>query len=183
MNKKHEIIETATQISWTGRAVTRKRIKDEFFKDSTRISELQSDLAKQETNDCAVRAFMVSLGISYDQAHKFVKDNFKRENRKGTYTQMYMDNILGRQKNGYKMRLMGYHPSRAWGDRKKLLNPKYKKETGYTVKSFMEQHPVGRYFIVVKGHALALVDGVLYGNQDEQYNGFRRQVHYIIECK
>jgi len=30
---------------------------------------------------------------------------------------------------------------------------------------------------------LALVDGVLYGNGGEQYNGFRRTVHYVIECK
>jgi len=47
----------------------------------------------------------------------------------------------------------------------------------------MEQHPIGRYFIIVKGHALALVDGVLYGNFNEQYNGFRREVHYVIQCK
>jgi len=64
-----------------------------------------------------------------------------------------------------------------------LVNPKYKKETGYTVKPFMEQHPVGRYIIIVKGHALALVDGVLYGNSSEQYNGFRRTIHYVIQCK
>lgn len=81
------------------------------------------------------------------------------------------------------MRLMGYHPTRSFGGRKKLTNPKYKKETGYTVKSFMEQHPKGNYFMIVKGHALALVDGILYGNSDEQYNGFRRQVHYVIKCQ
>ena len=183
MAKKHDIIETTTHTNFYGRTITRKKIKDEFFKNSVKISESQSNLAKSETNDCVVRAFMMTLDLSYDKAHKFVAEKFKRVNRKGTYTQMYMKNILGCQKNGYKMNLMGYHPSRVFGDRKKLLNPKYKKETGYTVKSFMEQHPVGRYFIIVKGHALALVDGVLYGNSDEQYNGFRRQVHYVIECK
>jgi len=183
MAKKHEIIETTIETSWAGRTITRKKIKDEFFKDSIHISESQSDLAKKENNDCVVRAFMVILDLPYEKAHKFVADKFKRENRKGTYTQMYLENILNHQKNGYKMTLMGYHPSRAFGDRKKLLNPKYKKETGYTVKSFMEQHPVGRFFIMVKGHALALVDGVLYGNGSEQYNGFRRQVHYVIQCK
>ena len=94
-----------------------------------------------------------------------------------------LENILGKQKNGKRMRLMGYHPTRSFGGRKKLTNPKYKKETGYTVKSFMEQHPKGNYFMIVKGHALALVDGILYGNSDEQYNGFRRQVHYVIKCQ
>ena len=37
--------------------------------------------------------------------------------------------------------------------------------------------------MIVKGHALALVDGILYGNSDEQYNGFRRQIHYVIKCQ
>jgi len=183
MAKKYNIIETTTEKTFFGRTITRKKIKDQFFGDSNVISESQSELAKKETNDCVVRAFMMALDLPYDKAHKFVADKFKRENRKGTYTQMYMENILGRQKNGYKMNLMGYHPKYAFGKRKKLVNPKYKKETGYTVKSFMEQHPVGRYFIIVKGHALALVDGVLYGNGGEQYNGFRRTVHYVIKCK
>lgn len=183
MAKKHDIIDTTTQITWTGKKITRKKIKDGLFKDSKQISESQSELAKNETNDCVVRAFMVSLDLSYDKAHKFVADKFNRHSRKGTYTNVYLKNILDCQKNGYKMTLMGYHPSQAFGYRKKLVNPNYKKETGYTVKSFMEQHTVGRYFIIVKGHALALVDGVLYGNQSEQYNGFRRQVHYVIQCK
>lgn len=183
MAKRHNIIETTTETTFFGRTITRKKIKDQFFGDSIVISESQSLLAKKENNDCVVRAFMMALDLPYDKAHKFVADKFKRVNRKGTYTQMYMENILGRQKNGYKMNLMGYHPKYAFGKRKKLVNPKYKKETGYTVKSFMEQHPVGRYFIIVKGHALALVDGVLYGNSGEQYNGFRRTVHYVIECK
>ena len=183
MAKRHNIIETTTETTFFGRTITRKKIKDQFFGDSNVISESQSQLAKKETNDCVVRAFMMALDLPYDKAHKFVADKFKRVNRKGTYTQMYMENILGRQKNGYKMNLMGYHPKYAFGKRNKLVNPKYKKETGYTVKSFMEQHPVGRYFIIVKGHALALVDGVLYGNSGEQYDGFRRTVHYVIECK
>ena len=183
MAKKHNIIETTTHTNFFGRTITRKKIKDEFFKDSIEISESQSKLAKAETNDCVVRAFMMALDLPYDKAHKFVQDKFNRVNRKGTYTARYLSNVVGHQKNGYKMTLMGYHPKQAFGSRKKLVNPKYKKETGYTVKSFMEQHPVGRYFIIVRGHALALVDGVLYGNYSEQFDGFRRPVHYVIQCK
>jgi len=183
MIKKHNIIETTTEVTFYGNTITRKKIKDDFFRNSNTISESQSQLAKSENNDCVVRAFMMALDLPYDKAHKFVENKFKRENRKGTHVSKYLNNILGRQKNGYKMNLMGYHPKYAFGKRKKLVNPKYKKETGYTVKSFMEQHPVGRYFMIVKGHALALVDGVLYGNSGEQYNGFRRTVHYVIECK
>lgn len=177
-----QIIETTTVTRW-GRTQTTKKIKDELFRDSNVIARQGSVLAKSETNDCVVRAFMVALDLSYDEAHKFVEKKFNRQRRKGTYTSVYLKNVIGRQKNGKKMKLMGYHPTKAYGDRKKLVNPKYKKETGYTVKSFMEQHPVGRYFMIVNRHALALVDGVLYGNSDEQFNGFRRPVHYVVECK
>jgi hypothetical protein len=183
MAKKYDIIETTTVETRWGGEVTRKKIKDTYFRDSNVIAQSQSKVAKSERNDCVVRAFMMSLDLPYDKAHKFVSDKFNRTNCKGTYTSVYLKNILGKQKNGKKMRLMGYHPTKSFGGRKKLTNPKYKKETGYTVKSFMEQHPKGNYFMIVKGHALALVDGILYGNSDEQYNGFRRQVHYVIKCQ
>lgn len=182
MAKNKNIIETTTVKTWSGRTVTRKKIKDEFFVNSNVVAESSSELAKKETNDCVVRAFMMALDLPYDKAHKFVADKFNRVNRRGTYTSQYLKNVIGRVKNGYRMSLMGYHPRYAFGDRKKLVNPKYSKETGYTVKSFMEQYPKGRYFIIVKGHALALVDGVLYGNGDEQFNGFRRTVHYVVKC-
>ena len=109
MAKRHNIIETTTETTFFGRTITRKKIKDEFFKDSSVISESQSEIAKKETNDCVVRAFMVALDLSYDKSHKFVADKFNRVNRNGTYTRRYLNNILGRQKNGFKMRLMGFY--------------------------------------------------------------------------
>ena len=144
-------IETTTRKDYYGNK-SQQKIKDDFFKDSNVISTSQSDLAKSERNDCVVRAFMMALDLPYDKAHKFVETKLKRQPRKGTYTRCYIKNILGRQKNGYKMRLMGLHPKYQRKGEKKLVNPKYKKETGYTVKSFMEQHPTGRYFMIVRGH-------------------------------
>jgi hypothetical protein len=183
MARKNNIIETTTKVNHWGQTVTTKKIKDELFRNSMDISESQSDLAKKETNDCVVRAFMFALNLSYEKAHSFVADKFKRKNRKGTYTSLFLKNVLGTQKNGYKITLMGYHPKYRPSLEKKLVNPKYKKETGYTVKSFMEQHPQGRYFLIVRGHALALVDGVLYGNGNEQFHGFRRPVKFALSCK
>ena len=123
-----------------------------------------------------------SLDLVFENVKK-LKELFPEIVTEGKIDFKVLQNILGKQKNGKRMRLMGYHPTKSFGGRKKLTNPKYKKETGYTVKSFMEQHPKGNYFMIVKGHALALVDGILYGNSDEQYNGFRRQVHYVIKCQ
>jgi hypothetical protein len=179
-----QILETTTVTRWGTSKVT-KKIKDELFCDSIELSENESLLAKSETNDCVVRAFMVALDIPYDKAHAWVKTNFNRVNRRGTYTSQYLSNVIGKVKNGKRLTMMGWCPNYTYGrsERKKnlLVNPKYKKETGYTVKSFMEQYPKGRYFIIVKGHALALVDGVLYGNKSEQFMGFRRHIHYVVK--
>ena len=68
-------------------------------------------------------------------------------------------------------------------NKKILANPKYKKPTGFTLKSFIENHPVGRFVLVVEGHAMACVDGVLYGNPNERQQGLYRSVWYGFEMK
>ncbi len=98
MAKKYDIIETTTVETRWGGEVTRKKIKDTYFRDSNVIAQSQSKVAKSERNDCVVRAFMMSLDLPYDKAHKFVSDKFNRTNRKGTYTSTYLTNILGKQK-------------------------------------------------------------------------------------
>ena len=47
----------------------------------------------------------------------------------------------------------------------------------------MEAHPKGRYFVIVEKHAVAVVDGVLYGNKCEKYSGLYRRVNWVVECK
>ena len=61
-------------------------IKSEFFVNTIKLANKQSELAKQENNDCVVRAFMAALDIPYDQAHAWIKKYMKREDKKGTYT-------------------------------------------------------------------------------------------------
>jgi hypothetical protein len=164
----------------------REQLKAEYFVNSNAIAQNQSELAKRETNDCVVRAFMCALDISYEQAHAYIKKEMKREDRHGTYTFLYSKNIIGRIKNGRRISFIGAHPDKTWmqkniantTNKKILANPKYKKPTGFTIKAFLENHPVGRFVLVVEGHALAVVDGVLCGNPNEQYHGLYRSVWY-----
>ena len=166
----------------------REFLKPEFFINSIKLANEQSDLAKKEDNDCVVRAFMAALDIPYNQAHTWVKKELKRQDRKGTFMNAYAKNIIGKTKNGKKISFMGAHPSREFmkhsvGSNKVLVNPKYKKATGYTLKSFMENNPVGRFVLIVQGHAVAVVNGVLFGNSDEYYNGLYRSVWFGFEVK
>ena len=165
----------------------REQLKEEFFVDSIKLANASSKLSQKEINDCVVRAFMCALNISYDQAHAWVKKELKRQDRKGTYTNAYAKNILGKVKNGKKISFMGAHPSRnmkhAVGSNKVLANPKYKKQTGYTLKSFLEDNPVGNFVLIVQGHAVAVINGVLYGNSNEKWFGLYRSVWYGFDCK
>lgn len=173
------------------REVYREQLKREYFVDSNFLAQNNSDLAKRETNDCVVRAFMCALDIPYEQAHAYIKKEMKREDRQGTYTFLYSKNVIGKIKNGRRINFIGAHPDKTWmqkniantTNKKILANPKYKKPTGFTVKAFLESHPVGRFVLVVEGHALAVVNGVLYGNSNEQYSGLYRSVWYGFQMK
>jgi hypothetical protein len=163
-------------------------IKPSLFVNSIQMSKRQSEIAKKEDRDCVVRAFMAALDIPYDQAHAWVKKNMNREDRKGTYTGKAIKIVEGKTKNGYQIKFMGLNPAKIhWkemtGSNKTLVNPKYKKQTGYTLKSFMENNQVGRFVLIVQGHAVAVVNGVLYGNTNENAIGLYRSVWFAWECK
>ncbi len=163
-------------------------IKSQYFVNSEKIANESGELGKNENNDCVVRAFAAALDITYNQAHAWVKKELKRQDRKGTFMNAYGKNIIGKTKNGKKISYIGSHPSRDFmkysiGSDKILVNKQYKKATGYTLKSFMENNPVGRFVLIVQGHAVAIVDGVLHGNKDEQWKGLYRSVWFGFEMK
>ena len=51
------------------------------------------------------------------------------------------------------------------------------------MKSFIEAHPKGRYFVILEGHAVAVVNGVLYGNKCEQKSALYRRVNWVVKCE
>jgi hypothetical protein len=175
--------------AYTGRVLqTKKIINPELCVDTMEIAR-KSTIGAKEKNDCVVRAFMAALDIPYNSSHAFVKKYLKRINRKGTFTSSFLPDIIGKTKNGKKIKIYGVSPSHDYliGYKfqgvKVITNPKYKKPTGYTLRSFIENHPTGRYFLIVEGHAVAVVDGKLYGNTGEGNYKINRRVHYVVECK
>ena len=180
-----EITEIQVENNW-GLLKKTERIKSEFFRDSIYLANSQSKISKMEKNDCVVRAFMVALDISYNQAHAWVRKYFHRIDKKGTYTSAYANNVINLVKNGLKISFIGAHPSKSSyfshinssTTKKVLVNKQYKNPTGFTLKSFMEAHPTGRFMLVVQEHAIAVVDGVMYGNENDQTHGLYRSVWY-----
>ena len=142
--------------------------------------------AKNETNDCVVRAIANACDVNYTQAHKYVADKFDRKKGKGT--KMFMSTLDQVKKMEFdevgqlnmfnegivrSIKLLGKGPKQG-GD---LVNAKYKhKPVAYTVKAFAQKFKKGNFLLAVNKHALAIKDGVVVDNGNYQFDGYRRVV-------
>lgn len=129
--------------------------------------------AKSETNDCVVRAFASSFEVSYDFAHKFVADEFKRQPKKGTFftaSKMVKLSESISKVNGKKIRPIGTKTNSFAYPFSLSYNVKVKGETKkrqMTVGTFVKQNPKGTFFVLVRRHAFTIKDGVVIGNYED----------------
>lgn len=116
-----------------------------------------STIANRENNDCVVRAFASSLDMTYDQAHSFVAQQFKRQPGKGVRTIPLMDWLVNNFKSvGDKASQFSRYASPCTY----YKGRRYKMSVG----KFAKLNPVGTYFILVKRHAFTIKDGSVIGN-------------------
>ena len=142
-----------------------------------------SMLAAGEKNDCAVRAFANAFNITYDMAHSFTAENFKRKARKGTKAvystlhalgsvtfDLFSDSLFPETKT-YKLKCVN-----------KPVNASYThKRVNYTVKTFCANYGIGTYIVLVNKHALVIKDGIVIDNGDMRFSGYRRVVESYIK--
>ena len=147
-----------------------------------------SNVAKMEKNDCVVRALANACDVTYDAAHAVVKEVFGRKQGRG----VQMFNFIMKQVKSIKFDHIGQlslfdsndvvvRNVQHLGDAPKfggeLINKKYKhKKVAYTVKAFAQRFNKGNYIVAVKGHALAIKNGVVVDNGNYQHDGYRRVV-------
>ena len=147
----------------------------------------ESPIAKGERNDCVVRAFASSFGVSYNYAHKYVKENFGRKDREGTHGTVTTMNILLMKKttiNGKRITRLG-DPIFMYHTHSMKYKVKVKGEMvdrKMTVGTFAKKNPVGTFFILVSGHAFTIKDGVVIGNWDDAVKK-KRIIKHVFEIK
>ena len=134
----------------------------------------ESVKARNEKNDCFVRAVASASGSSYDAAHAYVKETFKRQDRQGTqFVNSTMESIEGKlqefgnvkvkfEKLGKKRVMNTYKLYGELIDRQK------------TVKSFIKTNPRGTFIVLVAGHAFTIKNGVLVDNRGEEFRPTRK---------
>ena len=130
--------------------------------------------ARLENNDCTVHAIANAWGIKYNEAHAYAKQYFKRSSKAGASIYYILESLGGLKSqrkfpviNGHTMEFKGAAPeSIHWahfiGVDKMLVNKRYPKGRNsegervygaYTIGKFINDHPIGRFFILVRGHA------------------------------
>jgi hypothetical protein len=133
--------------------------KLDFISASTAITGYSdSQLAKSETKDCAVRTIASAYGITYDKAHTWVREKFNRQNRKGTFG--FIVGLDTMSNTGEKLNRKGI----------KKLDITIMSKTGLrimTVNNFSQNYSKGNYIITVKGHTFTLKDGKVIGNFED----------------
>ena len=161
-------------------------MKLENFKNGYDVT-LGSSLAKNEKNDCAVRAFANAFNVTYDVAHAFAADKFKRKAKKGTKNMfrtlaelgfatfdLFSDTLFP------ETRTYGIHPLKR-SKTGKVVNHTYRhKEVSHTVKTFCAEFNKGTFIVIVAKHALTIKDGIVIDNPNYRFTGYRRIVESAV---
>lgn len=97
----------------------------------------------RELNDCAVRALALAASLSYQDAHDLLSWHGRQKD--------------GVTRNAHKLYDVLFPECRI--EATAGHHPMYDRPT---VGQFLKAHPVGRFLCMVKGHAFAVRDGIVY---------------------
>jgi len=108
----------------------------------------------KDTNSCTVVALACVTGNTWSECNQYLS-KYGRRYRKGMTRQM--------QENAFK------------GFTKFVVkNSPYTYKNRITIGQFIKKHPIGKFYCCVRGHAFAIIDGVLYDHSEK----LRRQITF-----
>jgi hypothetical protein len=135
-----------------------------------------SEIAKRENRDCVVRAVAASMEVDYDEAHKWVATRFNRQYKKGTFNTYRTFRKYAAGRFNVIVEEMGEvnaeFPVRGLKSVDKKMFFRYNRGGkvcfgALTMARFLKKYNKGTYFVLVSGHALAVRDGIVYGNHED----------------
>jgi hypothetical protein len=116
-----------------------------------------------EASDCAVRAMANTFGVTYAYAHQAMK-SAGRKDKKATPVSAIHSVVT--KEHGGKVAHQLEHIGKGAGKRQ------------VTIGTFCKYHPHGSFYCIVRGHALAIVDGVV---QDAFRNRAGKRIYRAYE--
>ena len=131
-----------------------------MFINSKELLKKSSSIASGEAKDCLVYAFASAFDLDYDTAHAEVKQRFKREDREGTKYGFLLQGLQeGTTCYGKKVTEVIDRPTLDYKVYSKIIPRSIRLST------FVAQKGKGTYIVLVRGHAIAIKDGVMVDNR------------------
>jgi hypothetical protein len=142
-----------------------------------------SVLARNEKNDCAVRAIANAFNVTYDTAHMFAATKLERKARKGVKAMFAKLDLLGSVTfDLFSNTLFPETRTYKLDGTLKPINTDYThKDVSYTVKTFCTKYNKGTYIVLVNKHALTIKDGIVVDNPNYKFTGYRRVVESFFK--
>ena len=113
----------------------------------------KNTLQAGERSDCTVRALVKTAGLAYDDAHRWIANHMFRDYRRGARTYLAVKAMNDVQQiNNKKVKTLKRNRIT------RFLNGADRK---MSLKTFCQHNPVGTFYVLVRGHALAVIDGVI----------------------
>ncbi len=143
-----------------------------------------TDKSSSEKNDCSVRAFATALDVNYDAAHSYVKETFKREDKKGCKNMESTGRAISLKGETQKIEGTEFDlnvlPEDSITNKYKLNGEVITRKK--TVKSFIKDFSKGIYLVLVSGHVFTVKDGTMIDNVGEEWRPTRK-VESVFELK
>ena len=107
-----------------------------------------------DTNNCAVNTLAITHNVSYDDAYEFARKQWDRKHAKGVKTgsivkSFQMTTPFGKLATRVPV-TQEYKQPGGWMRKRRM-----------TIDTFIKNNPQGVYYVLVRGHALAVTEGIL----------------------
>jgi hypothetical protein len=143
-----------------------------------------TDKQSSEKNDCSVRAFATALDVNYDAAHSYVKEIFKREDKKGCKHMESTGRAISIEGNTQEIDGVKFDlevlPEEKVTNTYKLHGEVIARKK--TVKSFLKDFSKGIYLVLVSGHVFTIKNGTMIDNVGEEWRPTRK-IESVFELK
>ena len=103
----------------------------------------------KDRNFCTVAALAMTLDWSFGKAHRWMKKHANRRNRDGLYEYQWAPAIAAAAVTEGKRFRQTYHHE--------FMNGRT-----MTLKRFCKENTTGTFYVKVKGHAVAIIDGEMH---------------------
>lgn len=124
-----------------------------------------ASLMNGDNNSCTVKALSATFGISYDEAYEYAAKTWGRVKGKGVFT----SSILRSFPDSFdsSRTVFGTTVERVKATKDYKQPDKTIKTRKMTLATFATTYKTGTYYILVNGHALAVIDGEVVDFKEE----------------